>query len=265
MRPVTATGGLGGNAGATYLLLYRTSSNILEVMYMVKALVLGCILLFCSAGIPCVWAQAKAPSPTVTPIAPGVYVHTSYKILDGAPFPSNGLIVDTDDGVFMVDTGWGELPTRQILQWIQDSLQKDVRLCIVTHSHDDRVGGIEVLKEKDIRTISTPLTAEKASAAGYIKPDGILPVDTVLHIGGVAVETFYPGWGHTEDNIVVWLPQERILFGGCFADADLAKWSGNVRTVMSKFPEVELIVPGHQDWSEGTESLEHTLRLLEEK
>lgn len=222
-------------------------------------------------------AQVAVPPASVTPIAPGVYVHTSYKLLDTYVFPSNGLIVDTDAGVFLVDTGWGEEPTREILQWISDSLHKAVTLCIVTHSHDDRVGGIAVLKERGIRTVSTPLTARKAKADGYVEPEGILPADTVLHIGSVAVETFYPGWGHAEDNIVVWLPQERILFGGCLvkstesqglgniADADLANWGASIREVRNKFPEVELVVPGHQDWSEGTTALEHTLRLLEKK
>lgn len=242
-------------------------------MQSVTEIVLAFALLLC-CSVESVWAQ---PAVTVTPVAPGVYVHTSYKLLDNAPFPSNGLIVDTDEGVFLVDTGWGEEPTRQILQWISDSLHKDVKLCIVTHSHDDRVGGIAVLKERGIRTISTPLTAEKAVAGGFMQPEGILPADTVLHIGSVAVETFYPGWGHTEDNIVVWLPQEEILFGGCLVkstasqglgyinDADLAHWSTSIRTVMKKFPDVQLVVPGHQEWSEGTAALEHTVQLLEEE
>lgn len=244
-------------------------------MQTIKSILLSCALLL--FGVHNVWAQRKAPAVTIAPIAPGVYVHTSYKILDNAPFPSNGLIVDTDDGVFLVDTGWGEEPTQQIVQWVSDSLHKNVVLCIATHSHDDRVGGIAVLKEKGIRTISTPLTAEKAVAGGFMKPEGILPADTVLRIGAVAVETFYPGWGHTEDNIVVWLPQERILFGGCLVkstasqglgyitDADLTSWSTSIRTVMNKFPDVELVVPGHQEWSEGAAALEYTLRLLEEK
>jgi metallo-beta-lactamase class B len=39
--------------------------------------------------------------------------------------------------------------------------------------------------------------------------------DTTFNIAGVTLQAYYPGAGHTRDNIVVWVPQDKVLFGGC--------------------------------------------------
>jgi metallo-beta-lactamase class B len=215
-------------------------------------------------------------STKVTKLTEGFYVHTSYKLLGGKPFPSNGLIVDTKDGVVLIDTGWGEKPTKEILVWVETNLHKKVKLCIVSHSHDDRLGGISVLKKRNIRVISSKLTASKIPNTTFLKPEGILLADTTFTIGNVQIQTFYPGPGHTEDNITVWFPGQKVLFGGCFvksteakdlgniADANLKEWPNSLQKVIAKFPEVAFLIPGHQSW-ESTASLQHTLDLLDQK
>ncbi|GBF40145.1 hypothetical protein [Leptospira johnsonii] len=49
----------------------------------------------------------KEPEIQVSVIGKNIYVHTSYKLLKDAYFPSNGLIVETEEGVVLVDTAWG--------------------------------------------------------------------------------------------------------------------------------------------------------------
>ena len=80
--------------------------------------------------------------------------------------------------------------------------------------------------------------------------------NTFEFIDGVA-SVFYPGAGHTEDNIVVWLASEKILFGGCFikslqhnnlgytGDADINEWSNSLQQVINRYPDIKLVVPGH--------------------
>ena len=75
-------------------------------------------------------------------------------------------------------------------------------------------------------------------------------------IDGVA-SVFYPGAGHTEDNVVVWLANEKILFGGCFVkslqnknlgntgDADISEWPNSIQKVLNRYPDVKVVVPGH--------------------
>lgn len=226
-------------------------------------------------------AQAQSsqkPKLMVTALNDRVYVHTSYGIYQNNNVPSNGLIVKTNDGIVLVDTGWDTENntdnTRQLLQWVSDNLRQPVRLCIVTHAHEDRVGGISELRKAGVRVISTPLTAQKSVKLGYAAPEGILPADTTFTIGQEPIRCYFPGEGHTNDNIVVWLPNQQILHGGCFvksvaafgmgniADANLNEWSNSIRRVIDQFGTAKIVVPGHEEWSD-TKALDHTLRLLE--
>ncbi len=211
----------------------------------------------------------------VTPLTKNVYVHTTYQLFAGAPFPSNGLIIDTPDGVVLIDSGWGDKQTRRVERWVRRNLNKRVRLVICTHAHGDRMDGITYLQKRGARVIATPQTARLGAAEGFGQAEGTLSADTTFTFGNHRITTFYPGHGHTIDNIVVYLPAEQILFGGCLvkspeatnmgnvADADLEKWPATIRNVQARFPEAEIIVPGHQRW-EGN-GLERTLELLKQE
>ncbi|MFD1141546.1 subclass B1 metallo-beta-lactamase [Larkinella insperata] len=221
---------------------------------------------------------ASKPKLVVTPLNDQVLVHTTYGVYQNNSIPSNGLIIKTKDGIVLVDTGWdsdGNTDnTRQLLQWVADNLHQPVRLCIVTHAHEDRIGGVSELRKAGVRVVGTPLTAQKTVKLGYEAPEGSLPNDTTFTIGQEPIRCYFPGEGHTSDNIVVWLPRQKILHGGCFvksvaafgmgnvADANLKAWSTSIRNVMQQFGTATIVVPGHEEWSD-TKALEHTLRLLE--
>ncbi len=109
--------------------------------------------------------------------------------------------------------------------------------------------------------VSTPYTANLAEriadAVDGLKPEPAITSDTVLSVAPFRVKIFYPGKGHSSDNIVVWLPERKLLFVSCFlksaeatnlgnlADADVAAWQESLRKVMQKYPEALTIVPGH--------------------
>ena len=83
-----------------------------------------------------------------------------------------------------------------------------------------------------------------------------------------------PGAGHTEDNLVVWLPDNGILFGGCLVrplewnslgfvgDASIESWADSVRSIKSKFSGIVTVVPGHGGVGDA-ELLDHTIRLTD--
>ncbi len=221
--------------------------------------------------------QALAQSPQidiqVKSLMKDFYVHISYQMLGGSPFPSNGLIAKTSQGVLLVDTGWGEDATRQLYKWVRKNLKEKVKVCIVTHSHGDRASGTGFLQKKGVKVISTALTAEKSAVQGFAQPDGILANDTTFTFKGLKVQTYFPGEGHTNDNIVVYFPEQQVLFGGCFvksteatnlgnvADANIPAWESSMENVMRKFPNVKFVIPGHQNWDDGA-SLKHTIELI---
>lgn len=84
----------------------------------------------------------------------------------------------------------------------------------------------------------------------------------------------YFGEAHTRDNIVAWIPSEKILFGGCLvktlgsnkgnvADANEKEWSHTVAKVKDAFPKAKLVVPGHGKTGD-TSVLGYTIRLFQQ-
>ncbi len=201
-----------------------------------------------------------SPQLQVQQLADGLWLHrTEQTLSNGAVFTANGLILETPDGIWLLDTAWGFYPTRDLLHWIDVVLKKPVRKAIATHAHDDRTGGVVALAERGIPLQVTAQTSAIA-AEQQITP---LQVVTDLAPGGVyqdgPVQWFYPGPGHTADNIVLWLPQYQLLHGGCFvkaprypglgniADADVAAWPASLQRLKAKYPQAVIVVPGHGD------------------
>ncbi len=205
-------------------------------------------------------------------IEDSVWVHTTYK----HKIPSNGLIVQTSAGLLLIDTPWDDSLTTALLDSTQQRFNQSFVLAIITHAHDDRIGGISTLHKKGIKVVSISLTCQKAKELGYEVPEQVSSMDTTFMVGNERLEIFYPGAGHTIDNSVVWFPERKILFGGCLVkaesntslgnvmDADLKEWPRSIHKVLDKFPAAEVVIPGHGA-SGGMELLQHTLDLLSEQ
>ena len=207
-------------------------------------------------------------------LAPGVWMHTSWNTLPtGMRYPSNGLLVREDQGCLLIDTAWGEAPTRSLLDWIDRELHLRVVRAIVTHAHDDRMGGAAVLVERHIPFSSHPLTRVLAAKKHWPAPETIPGIEAAgSAVTSGTVEIFYPGPAHTPDNIMVWIPQAKILFAGCAVkdaparnlgnveDADLANWPRAIRRTQQRYPEAKVVVPGHGEPG-AAELLQHTLDL----
>jgi glyoxylase-like metal-dependent hydrolase (beta-lactamase superfamily II) len=76
------------------------------------------------------------------------------------------------------------------------------------------------------------------------------------------------------DNIVVYFPGHKLLFGGCLVrantaeglgyviDSDLDNWDDAVKAVAKRFADADVVVPGHGEPG-GRGLLSHTLTLLD--
>ncbi|HEX2094518.1 MAG TPA: subclass B1 metallo-beta-lactamase [Longimicrobiaceae bacterium] len=206
----------------------------------------------------------------VRPLTEGVWIHYTEKDGVGA----NGLVVTTDSGTVLVDTGWNGAQTRQILAWAAEQLKQPVTRAVVTHAHDDRMGGMDVLREVSIPTTALDRTAERARAQGWLQPDDLRPTtQEPFEVAGL--EAFFPGPAHSPDNLVLWIPRRRVLFGGCMVksagarslgfvgDAAVDRWPDATRRVLARYGNADWVVPGHGDPG-GRDALENTLRLAEE-
>jgi glyoxylase-like metal-dependent hydrolase (beta-lactamase superfamily II) len=223
-------------------------------------------------------AQKHVKNIQITPLTKNLYVCTSYGYPPGDPetFPANSLFAVTPKGVVLINTPWGEEQTRQLVDSVKQRFNKKVIFCIATHFHDDCVAGFNVLKKQGAKTYATKLTYALAKKEKNELPQYTFTGDTTFHIAGVTLQAYYPGAGHTNDNIVVWLPQDKVLFGGCLVksleantkgftgDANLKHWPLAIRNVQNRFKDASYIIPGHQGWQGGSKQLSHTLHIIKQ-
>lgn len=231
------------------------------------------------AGLPAETVRIWTVSPDlqVSDLRPGVWLHTSWRVLsDGTRFPSNGLVVREGDRLVLVDTAWGEAPTGELLEWIDSTLRLPIARALITHSHDDRIGGASLLVKRGIPFYAHPLTRQLAAEQDLPLPEAL---DGLAEAGGSArigsAEVFYPGPAHARDNVMVWLPESGVLFGTCavraagttslgnVADADVPAWPAAIRRALERYGEARVVVPGHGQPG-GSELLRHTLTLFPE-
>jgi metallo-beta-lactamase class B len=200
-----------------------------------------------------------------------VWLHISHVPLDGKPARSNGVIVEAEGAALVVDTAWTDRQTGRLLDWIENDRGLKVRHLIVTHFHDDRMGGIREAHRRGIPTYGSVRTAELARAEGNPPPQIRFSESITIDFGDEIVEARFPGPGHSPDNIVVWLADRGILAGGCMVRnartrnlgytgvADLEAWPDSIRRLQQLQPAT--VVPGHGSPG-GAELLEATLTLL---
>lgn len=203
------------------------------------------------------------------------YVFTTFQEYNGFKVGANGTYLVTNEGVVMFDPPWDKTQTEPLLAYIKEKHGKSVVMSFSTHFHEDRTNGIELLRSKGVKTYTTRQTDELSQKKGYERAEFLLDKDTSFKVGQYKFQTFYPGAGHSPDNIVVWFPKEKILHGGCFvksaeatgignlSDANIAEWPKSVKKVQKKFKNPKYILPGHDGWN-SLESLNHTLKLIEE-
>lgn len=142
------------------------------------------------------------------------------------------------------------------------------------HWHNDCVGGLDYLNKQGIKTYANKLTNQILKEKGLPQAKYSFTDSTTLTLNGLAIECHYLGGGHATDNIVVWLPSEKILFGGCMlkdskttelgntADAaPLQEWLRTVYAVEAHFPQAKIVIPGHGEVG-GMEVIKHTVDVL---
>lgn len=203
------------------------------------------------------------------------YIYTTYNLYKGEKIPANGMYLVSDEGVVLFDTPWDTSQFQPLLDSIQFHHNKDVIICLATHFHDDRSAGLEYYRSKAIKTYTTLLTDELSKKNNKKRAEFLLTKDTVFHIGQYSFETYYPGPGHTQDNIVIWFKKEKILYGGCLiksaededlgnlGDADKKEFAHTIHRLQRKCRRPEYIIVGHGDWT-NLRSLQHTYEMAKE-
>jgi metallo-beta-lactamase class B len=221
-----------------------------------------------------IFAQNSNSSLTISHVTGDFYVFTTYNYYKGNRIPANGMYLVTNNGVIMIDSPWDTTQFQPLLDSIKVRHNKDVVICIATHFHEDRTGGLEYYSQQNIKTYTTLQTDELSSRRGMKRARFLIDKDTVINVGQYSFQTFYPGKGHAPDNIIIWFEKEKVLYGGCLiksvedntlgnlSDASINDYATTIRNVQRKCKRPKYIITGHNDWT-STKSLKHTLKMAQ--
>ena len=209
-------------------------------------------------------------------VAPGVHYvlgQTAMGSAENGNFVSNAGFVITEDSVVVIDALGSPPLARRLLQAIARITPRPVSHVIVTHYHADHVYGLQAFAEQgarivaqrrsqayldsevavrrlaDSRIILAPWVDEETR---LVAPDIWVDERATLIIGGVRFELHAVGPAHTPDDLVVHLPQRRMLFCGDLffggripyvGQADNAAWVASLDR-LAALP-ADVVVPGH--------------------
>lgn len=187
---------------------------------------------------------------------------------------SNGLILKDGNEAFLFDTPMHESQTKELVDWIKKELKADVTTFVPGHWHRDCVGGLDYLNKTGVETYANIMTNDILKEKGLPTVKHTFSDSINLKLKGMDINCYYLGGGHSTDNIVVWIPSEKILFGGCMLKdcmtnslgntedaAPIQEWIDTVSAVEARFPDAETVIPGHGETG-NTDIIKHTRKLL---
>lgn len=189
-------------------------------------------------------------------------------------FSSNGLILIRSGKALMVDTPMDNEKTERLVIWLRHKLSVTVEKVIVGHFHDDCMGGLGYLQSIEVSSLGNRLTVDKCKELKLPMPSESFNTAFVSDFHGEKFECRYFGPGHSFDNIIVWLPALKILFGGCLikslnatglgnlSDAVPEQWDATINLLSDSYSDINIVIPGHGE-AGGPELLRHTIDLVE--
>lgn len=188
-------------------------------------------------------------------------------------FISNAAFVVTPAGVVVIDALGSPALADRLLAEIRKVTPLPVTHVIMTHYHADHIYGLQSFKARGARIIAhraaqeyinsdtaqIRLQASRQTLAPWIdgntrlvSADDWIDGPTEFRVGGVRFLLQPVGPSHTPEDLVVYLPQEKILFAGDLVfrgripyvgQADSGHWIQALQTLLAF--QTDTIVPGH--------------------
>jgi glyoxylase-like metal-dependent hydrolase (beta-lactamase superfamily II) len=254
---------------------------------MMKKAILGIIAL-CSMTI------SHALEVKFEAVAQGVYAHIGD--IGGRTTENEGLnanigLVVTPAGAVLIDSGASYASAKAIHEAVKRITPQPVRWVINTGGQDHRWLGNGYFKEQGAEVIAhaaaaadmrvrsgdqlaalRPFLGDKLQGTAPVYPARLVDTnDLRLELGGRTVELLHRGGGHTPGDMMVWLPDVKVLFSGdiVYVDRLLAVIPvSNTRQWLVAFAEVEKlnptrIVPGHGHVTDLATAKAHTRDYLQ--
>lgn len=183
---------------------------------------------------------------------------------------NNGIVFINNGEAVIVSTPETEKETQILIDWVKNQKIKIVGY-IIDRWHPDAMGGINAVNKSGIKSYSNELTRKICKEKGLPIPQNGFSPKLELNVGGEKLICDYLGSAHTEDGIVVWIPKDKVLFGGNevrssggwygnIGDANLKEWSNTISKVKEIYGTAKVVIPGHGQYG-GVELLDYTIDL----
>ncbi len=202
-----------------------------------------------------------------------------YALLGPAELPNahnNGYMVNStlilgDKGAILIDTGMSDEVGAHIRKAAEKLTKLPITHVINTHHHGDHMlgntefAGAEIISSENCKKLVEDTGADwiaiaESAISRKLPNTKAIPASrtyasqtrTPVVINGVKMEFWVPEAAHTKGDMLVWLPDDKVLIAGdvlvntttpVFRDAEVKKW---VRTLadIQQFP-AKTIIPGH--------------------
>jgi cyclase len=217
----------------------------------------------------------KTDFPRIVKIADNVY---GYEDFHNAGMMTVSMFVVGRDGVLLVDGQGSPAATQRLIDAIAKTTGKPIRWYVVGSDHGDHTAGNVVLPsgityiihansraqlERDAANAkaANEKAANEASAKGapapmprvvIVPPTAMSGDKQVVDVGGIEAQVLFLGRAHTGGDLMVYLPQQKILFMSeaylnrvfpAMRSAYPSEWVKTLDRALAM--DVDIYVPGH--------------------
>lgn len=228
-------------------------------------------------------AYAGTPAITLTHLRGGVYVSE-----DTYYFSENSAVYVGPKEVTVIGATWTPETAKLLADEIRKVTDKPITAVIDTDYNPERAGGNAYWASIGAKVVSTKLTYsllknQWTSVCAFFRryrpayPEVPLALPTQTYRGsftlqGGRVSALYLGPSHTPDDIFVYFPKEKVLYGGNIvkahlgnlAFANLAEYPKTLHKLKRLHLPITTVISGHWSAVHGPELIDRYLQMLKE-
>jgi cyclase len=216
--------------------------------------------------MPAEWSafyRGLVKQPSLVEVTDGVFAYIHH---DGSWGLNNSGFVHSSDQLAVIDSALTEGRARAFRETIESTSGLQPQLLINTHHHSDHTFGNSVFadtcivghrrcRDAVLRQGLTPTAQDPAVPWGDIRllpPQLLFDRELDIFVGEHAVKLVYVGPAHTDNDVIAWLPERRVLFAGdvLFNHATPITHGGSIwgsvkALELMRDLQPDAIVPGH--------------------
>ena len=184
--------------------------------------------------------------------------------------PNSGVIIG-DRFIMVSDATATPAMARDLIAKIRTVSDLPIKYVLLTHYHAVRVlGAYAYAAEGATEIIASQGTLELIHERGAQD----MKSEITVNLGGVVVQIWSPGPGHTRGDTIAWVEEEKVLYSGDLVeyeagvytgDAQLEEWPATLEALRAL--KAEAIVPGRGEAMKGNtnvnKALDYTKRWVE--